>query len=241
MYALTYNKSDETIIAFILLIMDDNRSQPCCGRVAPSVSEDDTLNLSGDKDTILKQIDALHEQHRLQKLRELLDQSDYLRYADHDAKTKAICMLSVEDIILLLLPYNKNIPPELTFGEPYDSTFGAFVDKYQYSSYHVPEFLYLLLRYAGELPTFLVYAIQVNQSSIKLELMDQIVTKIWDKIPTLPRGTYLTFPWELQYALKEATLSRLDTVYIAVMLDQIGAFHPQCDLRIFVMSSKLHS
>ncbi len=195
---------------------------------------DNTLNLSGDKDAVLKQIDALHEQHRLQKLRELLDRSEYLRYANHNGRTKIIYTMPVEDIILSLLPYNKNIPPELTFGEPYDSAFGAFVDNYKHLLSLIPVFLHLLWRHAEQLPMFIIYALQCNRAWIDDSQINKIEEEIYDKIQLLSRGTQLTSIDELQSALKNTTLSQLDIVYIAVILDQIECYHQGLSLMDFV-------
>ena len=201
---------------------------------------DNTLNLSGDKDAVLKQIDALHEQHRLRKLRELIC-TNHVWNMDKVLTKESAENMDVDALIFALLQSSIDIPPELTFGEPYDSAFHTFMTRQLQSRYHVPDFLYLLLKYAKELPMFLVYSIQINQESIYRDHIGEIEEKIWDKIHTLSQGTRLTFTWELQFALKNTTLSRLDIIYIAVMLDQIGAFHSLCDLRIFVMASKLHS
>lgn len=53
MYALIYNKSDDIFIAFNNYLMDDS------------------LNLSGDKEIVLAQIDRLHEEHRLKNCESL--------------------------------------------------------------------------------------------------------------------------------------------------------------------------
>ena len=196
---------------------------------------DDTLNFSGDKDAILSQIDALNAQHRLQKLRELLDQSDYLRDTDSAGRTESLNKMSAEDIILLLWDRNKEIPPELTFGEPYDTAFKTFVTRHSYTRYHVPGFLYLLLRYADRLPLFMVYALQCNYAWIDNSHIEKIEEEIYDKIQLLSRGTRLTSVDKLQSALKNTTLSRIEIVYIAVMLDEIGCFHQELSLRDFIL------
>lgn len=209
--------------------MDDNRSQQSCGRVAPSVNEDDTLNLSGDKDAVIKQIDALHEQHRLQKLRELVEPYRHMGclLTKKDAEN-----MEVEELICALWQDGDNIPPELTFGEPYDSTFRAFITRQHTSWDYVSDILYLLFQYANQLPMYLVYILEDCNAWNDHNHIKRINEEIWNKIPSLSHGGPLTATCELQSALKNTTLSRLERVYIAVTLEKI--LYSQCDLRVFV-------
>lgn len=190
---------------------------------------DDTLNLTGDKDAVLKQIDSLHEQHRLQKLRELVEPYRHMGclLTKKDAEN-----MEADELICALLQDGDKIPPELSFGEPYDSAFRAFITRQQKSWDCVTDILYLLLQYSEQLPMYLVYVLEDCDAWNDHNHIKKINEEIWDKILTLSHGGPLTATCELQSALKNTTLSRLERVYIAVTLEKI--LHPQCDLRVFV-------
>ena len=92
-----HSKSDENLIAFVIQLMDD------------------TLDFSDNKDAVLSQIDELHREHRLKKLREVVDKHNQdrpqgwrIRYDERTSAESLICTLWLN-----FLP----VPPELTFGD----------------------------------------------------------------------------------------------------------------------------
>lgn len=188
---------------------------------------DDTLNLTDNKDTVLAQIDALHEQHRLQKLRELINENYISVNLEED---------SVDAMIDLLWSNWVTIPPELTYGEPYDSAFLSFIRKYRSSPPNVP--IYYLLRYADQLPMFLIYCLEGCHQNLQAGQIELIRSEIWSKLPILSNSGRLISSWELQTTLKNKSLSRLDLVYIAVMLDELYVLPKYLNLRLFVMACK---
>lgn len=192
----------------------------------------DTLNPLENKEVVLAQIDALHEQHRLQKLRELVGPYRHMGCS----LTRGIAdKMEADKLICALWQNGVNIPPELTFGEPYDTAFKTFVTRYQYTRYHTPNFLYLLLRYADRLPLFMAYALQCNYAWIDDSHIEKIEEEIYDKIQSLPQDTHRPSIFKLQSDLQKTTLSRLESVYIAIMLDQIECFNQNLSLWDFVI------
>lgn len=194
---------------------------------------DDTLNLTDNKDAILKQIDGLHEKHRLNKLRELVEECHqkyhigvYINYGDETLPESYICELWT---------YKYAIPAELTFGEPYDTEFSTWCPYcWHYEARH-QDFLLLsgLFRYADQLPSFLIYSLHVGYILVPDHHKER-GSFIWDKLSTLFGNRTLYNRVQLQRAIQHTPLSKLDIVYLTVLCESAWMFSKELSLYSFV-------
>ena len=130
---------------------------------------------------------------------------------------------STEAWIFALFARKVKVPAKLTFGEPYDSAFIAFSEKYFRGRRSHEHFLFNLLKFTNELSLFLVIALNARYEDIQLKHKDQIKDLIWSKIPQLSKSFMWPKFWigAIQSLIRDPKTSRLDVVYIAVILDQL--------------------
>lgn len=148
---------------------------------------------------------------------------------------------STEALIFALFTRKVKVPSELSFGEPYDSAFIAFSEKYFRGRPSHEHFLFNLLQFTDQLSIFLVLALQARRPTIHLDLIDRIKELIWSKIPQLSASSM----WsslrisDLQSTIRSPQISRLDLVYIAVILDQLEILDGDLSLYNFVFACLL--
>lgn len=174
---------------------------------------DDTLDFVENKEVVLAQIDRLHEEHRLRKLRELVDEynqqhpSDVFKYDDTTPVEELICIVLRLGI---MLP-NVTIPSGLTFGEPYDSHFVSSHLNGGPNLYVIPK----LFKYADQLPMFLIYMLE------RLRGHDWhhhvLKREIWKMMPALSKGEKYRNIEQLQRAIRQSSLSKTDIVFLSLL------------------------
>ena len=176
---------------------------------------DDNLDLSENKEAVLAQIDALHEKHRLQKLREIVD--------GYNSRAQNPIIYTeetpVHDLIIDLWDRNEEIPQELTFGDPYDSCFQHW-EAFNHMSGRKRDIVQLksLFQYVDSIPTWLVYSLMMEEFT-DVHYIDR---ELWQRIPMLSQGEKLPSIRVFQQRLLRQKLPTLDLVFLAILLDNIG-------------------
>ena len=197
---------------------------------------DDTLDLVENKEVVLAKIDALHEQHRLLKLRKLVDEFNLPR-------SDVMCInyneeTSPEELICCLWGRNQAIPSGLTFGEPYDSCFLQWYSfNYEIGTIRQKDFILLgnLFRYADQLPSFIVYALQANTVNMsQFSYLQSMNKQISQELPTLFQGKDVSNVKQLQHILRRSSLSKLDLIYLTVLCESYWLFGRALSLKDFV-------
>lgn len=177
---------------------------------------DDTLDFIGDKEKILQQIDKLHEEHRRSKLKELMIIHGW-NWGIYPSDESTVSW------ILALIERKVEIPPELSLGEPFDSAFIAFTERYFHSKYNVYHFLPLLMKHADALPMFLAWAVQARGDVKNHDQLNQMNKLIVERYSESPPSIFAccVIPG-VRDLIREHHWEPLDIVYVAVTLDQLG-------------------
>ena len=126
------------------------------------------IDISASPAEVLSAIDKMHNVHRLSKVREFARQ---LSWTTRDFIGKGIEEATAEELILLIWERNRFevkatriiIPPELTFGEPYDSQFSWIIKENQSSKVFIQHILSYAYKYVEKLRFYMI----VQLSSIK--------------------------------------------------------------------------
>lgn len=186
----------------------------------------DDLLLTQNKEAVLAQIDALHEQHRLIKLRELVDSHnnnlvERIEYTDETP---------VYELILQLWDRHLTIPEMLTFGEPYDSCFFSWHGYHSAIAHYVTDVhrmrdLIGLFRYAHMIPMFIVYRIHFGNWTHHL-------STIWPKVSSLSQGESIIDTRAFQRRIMHQKIPVIDLVYLMVLLDRQYSYTIQSFLDI---------
>lgn len=197
---------------------------------------DDHIDPSISVTDNIAKIDALHEQHRLEKLRELIE--IYNHY--HPDQPIQYNSSDPVELIMKLWARKDDIPPELTFGEPYDSCFRKSLSQ-SIDPDHSVKIMLLLFEHSELLSTFLVFCYQ--QLSFKAFLLNPS-QDIWERLSAINQGQGWSFDQELLPLLtcmkaltariKHTKLSQLDLVYIALRLHEYGGVYANSALADFV-------
>lgn len=173
----------------------------------------DNLVLTDNKEVVLAQIDALHEKHRLQKLREIVDthNGNLVEPIEYTDETPAY------ELILQLWDRHLTIPEELTFGDPYDTCFLTW-SRYQINEphlvtdNHVMRHLIGLFRYAHMIPMYIVYRVQFGDHLYYL-------SNIWTKVSSLSQGEPYINTRTFQSGIMHRKIPVIDLVYLMVLFD----------------------
>ena len=187
---------------------------------------EDDLILTDNKEEVLAQINALHEQHQLHKLRELVDTynshiQNPIRYTE---ETPAY------ELILQLWDRHLTIPEELTFGEPYDDCFLSWYGHHSEIPHYVTDVhrmrdLIGLFRHAHMLPMFMVYRIHFGEWTHHL-------STIWPKVSSLSQGEPFIDTRTFQRRIMHQKIPIIDLVYLIVLLDRRYSYTIQSFLDI---------
>lgn len=192
---------------------------------------DDFVNPTSSVADNIAKIDLLHEQHRHQKLRELVDQynrNPLHKHIPYDDTSR------VYDLIIGLWNVKVDIPPELTFGEPYDSCFKrymAYGDNLPGNTHDT--IMRILFRYASDLTPYLLYNIQ----NIRCRCMDRISDfgySIWLQLPNINQGQEYKGITQFMNRVKYAKLSQLDLIYICIRFESDMALYRSGSIGDFV-------
>ena len=144
---------------------------------------------------------------------------------------------SFEALICSLWYVRQPIPQELTCGEPYDSCFSSWkpYDKFLQRRQSNLKLLYYLFEHADQLPVFLVYALHVTTPQLTPKgYLETIYHIIWQQIPALSQGEPFSDITRLLWKIRHTSLSKLDLVYLAVLLEQHHVFKTEFSLSDFV-------
>ena len=119
------------------------------------------IDIRAPPNEVLRNIDAMYAEHRLSKLRELADQ---LSWAEGDFIGKNIVDMTAEELIIAIWERNRFgpkasrvlLPPELTFGEPYDTQLPSFIKESETSKYYIRHLLSYAYRYVEKLRFYII-------------------------------------------------------------------------------------
>ena len=187
---------------------------------------DDSIDPCASITDNIAKIDSLHEQHRLEKLREQIDTYNYYHSGDPlqcDASDPI-------EIILRLWSRDIEIPPELTFGEPYDPCFKRYIRRCLCPEIATRNIL-LLFKHTELLSSFLVFCYQrLFYSGDRHDASRDI----WEQLPSINQGEQWPRSVRLLVArLKHVKLLPLDLVYIAVRIPEHGGTYAHSALEDF--------
>lgn len=178
---------------------------------------DDHIDPSISVTDNIAKIDKLVEQHRREKLCELVTSYNYYhpqKQIWYDHSTDAT------ELIIKLWSSKADIPPELTFGEPYDSCFKDFL-AYSYVSsrkWTHDIIMMTLFQKSSSLKLYLIYTIQRIQYEYS-HSTEQLSRKIWDQLTIINQGRQWCDASQLLVRIKHSELSPPDLVYIAIMFE----------------------